>query len=211
MTETDRRSHAVWTLTWTAFFFIQFGIGRVEASSWSLRLTVAVLQCVVIAIPIFLLVRLWRGSLVSGWQPGRLAQFCVLVAMLALAMNHVHALRVMTAGHLPPWVYTVAHWGSAVVLTIALPLAVLAVVCLWVAARRNSVWYGRDVAAVICGSAVLVFICIVNSAIHPLDRVDTAISAVWQRLTCMVLPALLVLIVLALWAMSTHRASPTGR
>jgi len=161
----------------------------------------------IIVIPLVLLFRLRLGSPVAEWKAGRLARFAVLMAMFALAMNHVHALRFVAARGLPPWIYPTAHTGSSLILTLAVPMILLAVVCLWIVARRRAAWHGRDVAAVACGTLVLPLLCIVNSGSHLLDRVQLATGDAWQRFTCLLLPSLLVVVSGAMWAKSISDSS----
>jgi hypothetical protein len=192
---------------WLAAFLGQFALGRTEWRVPGALLVAAALQCAIVIIPLISLYRGWRGLPVSAWGWNRVAWFLSQLLALAVAMHHLQALRALSAGFAPHGLHLAAHWFSALLLTIGIPVALVSVVAVWMVARRSAARRAPDVAAVIYGAATLSLLCILNGALHPLDRLAPAFGMAWQRLTCFLLPIALVAAALVLWA----RSAPAPR
>lgn len=197
-----------WTLVWLAAFAVQFALGRAEWRTPGPLLVTAALQCAIVIIPLVSMYRVRRGLPVSHWGWSRVALVLSQLLALAVAMHHLQALRALSAGFAPRDLYESAHWASVLLLTVGIPLAVLSVLAAWIVARRGAAWRAPDVAAVVCGGAMLSLLSILNGAFHPLDRLAPDFGVMWQRVTCFILPVAMVAASLALWARS--RAASAG-
>jgi hypothetical protein len=199
-------SARVWALAWFALFVLQFVISRGSAIPAESVFAAAICQALITTIPAVSLLQLWRGPRVSRCEQQRVMWFLLRVIALSVALHHVQAIRTLAAAATPHAVYPVAHWMSAIVLTIAIPVAIVAVSIIWIIRRRRAIWRALDFAMVGICSAVLVLNCLMNGAVHTLDRLSLEAGQAWHSLTCVILPALLVMIGAAFTAQSLRRS-----
>jgi fucose 4-O-acetylase-like acetyltransferase len=192
-------------LTWSAVFLIQFVMGRRELENIPLRVVTALMQVAAITIPAVLLVQALRGSHVRTWQRNSVVWWSSLTAMIALALHHVHAIRTISAQSLPYSAYVIGNLTSAALLGIALPAAILLVMSMWIAARRHAKWKALDVAAVVYGCAVLLFLCLLSGGAHPLDHVNRTLGETWNRLACTIFPIGAGATAVVLWLRAANR------
>jgi hypothetical protein len=193
---------STWTLAWIAAFLVQFALGRAEWHSPGPLIMAAALQCAIVMIPLISLYRGWRGLPLSQWGWGRVAWFLSQLLALAVAMHHLQSLRALSADVTPHGLHDAAHWFRVLLLTIGIPVALLSVLAAWMVARCRAAWRAPDMAAVVYGAAMLPLLCILNGALHPLDRLAPTFGIAWQSLTCFILPIALVAAALVLWAWS---------
>lgn len=146
----------------------------------------------IVLLPLYPLVAAMLGPSISRWPRGQVLWFLSSLFAVTLATNHLHALRMFSAGMVPDWMSAVAHWIAAVFIRIILPLALLVVLLAWASTRHT--WHILDVAAVHSGGIVLLFACFLSSAGHPFDRVSPEASGIWLSLTCYVFPAVLLIV-----------------
>jgi hypothetical protein len=195
----------VWALAWVVLFLAQFTLGRSVPDRGGLTAVAAVLQTLMLALPLVALFRGWGEPGVPHWPGNRVVWFISCLAAFTLAMNHLHAVRSLTATVVPYWLYVIGNWAGTLVPAVAVPLVAAFVLSAWMAARRAASWQIPDVLTVSYGSVVLFFFCFLNLGRHPFGRVAPGVEDAWQRLTCIVLPVALFVAAVFFWARSARR------
>jgi hypothetical protein len=201
----SRGSAWKWTLAWAAVFLCQFTLGRSAPDRRELIFAVAALQTLTLAMPLVGLSRGWGGPRLPQWERTRIVWMISRLVALVLGMNHLHAVRALSAAWVPSWLYVLGHWTGTLLSAIGVPLIALVVLSLWIAARARTSWQILDVLAVGYGSTALLLLCILNGGRHPFDRFVPELGEAWQRLTCYFLPVALFVAAASLWVWSSRR------
>lgn len=179
---------AAWSAGWGAVFLAQLLLTRGQAVPRGLpAIAAAALEIVALLVPVGLLLRLAVGLPVARWHRGRLAWCIANLLALALAADHLDAVRALAGGR-PDGVHGAGAWANAVLLSIIVPAALALVLGAWLIASRRAVRHLLDLAAVAFGCGVLALLCFIAGPVHPLDAVHPRLGRAWTYLACVVLP-----------------------